>query len=84
MAPPAASEPIINPFHEASELNLRGDTARITQAAGYASHGEPARLVRRGGTKGNARGPVREVWLGGSRLIKEAQMARELTGRYGT
>lgn len=65
------------PFTDATELTPRGkDQALMTQANGYASHGEPARLVR------DARGQIREVWLGGSLNRPEAVVARELRRRY--
>jgi D-alanyl-D-alanine carboxypeptidase len=71
-----ANPALFNPFHEASELTVRGDGGRIAVAAGYASHGEPARLERDG------RGTVREVWLGGARFVSEKRMAREVARRY--
>jgi CubicO group peptidase (beta-lactamase class C family) len=71
-----------NPFLDASELEVgrrRGlapDFARISQAPGLASHGETARLLR------DARGRPKELWLAGSKLLPEAQVARELERRY--
>jgi CubicO group peptidase (beta-lactamase class C family) len=67
-----------NPLMKAAELTVAGpDEARISEASAFASYGEPARLIRGQG------GQVCEVMLGGSRLIPEAAMAAELTGRYG-
>jgi D-alanyl-D-alanine carboxypeptidase len=49
---------------------------RIAQASGFASHGEPARLVH------DARGRPTEFWLAGGKLLAEARVARELSARY--
>jgi CubicO group peptidase (beta-lactamase class C family) len=66
-----------SPFMDASELEVRSrNDGRIGLAGGYASHGEPARLVR------NSRGDILEVWLGGMRFLREAQVAKEMTSRY--
>lgn len=48
----------------------------ITLAGGFANHGETARIER------DARGRVKAVWVGGTRLVGEAQAARELARRY--
>jgi D-alanyl-D-alanine carboxypeptidase len=76
-----------NPVMDASrvEVGPRGragaeggtDPGRIVLANGFASHGEPARLVR------DARGRARELWLGGSRLLPQGRVAQELEARYG-
>jgi hypothetical protein len=66
-----------NPFMDASELEVRSrNDGRIVLAGGYASHGEPVRLVR------NGRGDILEVWLGGMRFLREAQVAKEMASRY--
>lgn len=57
---------LFNPFFDASEI--RG--GRIVLAGGYASHGEPARLGRN------------DVWLGGTRYVREAALAPEMRSRY--
>jgi CubicO group peptidase (beta-lactamase class C family) len=68
----------LNPMMDASELEITGrDRGRIALAGGFASHGEPVRLVR------NARGRVSEVQLAGARLVPEAKLVREMEGRYG-
>ena len=68
----------LNPFLNSSDLTVTGrDRARITRANGYASHGEPARLVRGAG------GRVREIQFGASRLVTEAAIVREMTARFG-
>ncbi len=50
------------PFYGATELTVRGDVGRITQADGFATFGESARLVRDG------RGRATELWLGGGQF----------------
>lgn len=73
----AASPAMMAPFTDATELTPRGrDRALASQASGYAGFGEEARLVR------DAKGQVKELWLGGSRNVPEAQAARELRRRY--
>jgi hypothetical protein len=57
---------LFNPLLDASELRA----GRIVLAGGYASHGEPARLGRN------------ELWLGGTRYVREAALAREMRSRY--
>ncbi len=72
-----ASPAMMNPLMDASEVEPLGrDRGRITLATGFASHGEPARLVRDG------RGRVRDVWLAAGRLRSEAVVAREIAARY--
>jgi hypothetical protein len=66
-----------NPFLDASEIEPRGrDRGRIVRAPGYASHGEPASLVR------DRRGAIEEVQLGGTRFRPERRVAREMASRY--
>lgn len=73
----AVSPTLAAPFTDATELTVLGkDSAVMSLASGYASHGEPARLER------DARGEVKEVWLGGSCLRPRAQVAREVRRRY--
>ena len=45
-------------------------------AGGFASHGEPARLLR------DTRGQAKEFWLGGTKLLPEAKAAKELSAKY--
>ncbi len=67
-----------NPFMDATEVALTGkDKGRITLANGYNSHGEPVRRVR------DKSGVVAEVWLGGGKLLSEADIAAEMVARYG-
>jgi hypothetical protein len=67
----------LNPFLDASEIEVQsGDRGRIALAGGYASHGEPARLMR------SRRGAVTEVRLGGTLYRSEARTAREMVARY--
>lgn len=73
----ALSPGMASPFTDATELSVLGkDRARMSQANGYASFGEEARLVR------DAAGRVKELWLGGSRNRPEAVVAREMRRRY--
>jgi hypothetical protein len=66
-----ATPALFNPFMDAAQIK----NGRIALANGYASHGEPARLVRE-------RGAVVEAWLGGTRYLREASVAREMQARY--
>lgn len=71
--PPAMA----TPFTDATELTLQGkDRAWMSQANGYASYGEEARLVR------NAGRDIKELWLGGSRSVPQAAAKREMLRRY--
>ena len=64
----------LNPFLDASEIEVqRRDRGRIALAGGYASHGEPARLIR------NRRGAITEVRLGGTHFRSERRVAREMS-----
>jgi CubicO group peptidase (beta-lactamase class C family) len=66
-----------NPLLKAGELEVSGpDQARISQAGGFATYGEPAKLIR------GADGAVSEVKLGGGRLVSEAALAAETLARY--
>jgi D-alanyl-D-alanine carboxypeptidase len=68
---------LANPFMDASELSLSArDRGRIALANGYASHGETVRRVR------DRTGDVTEVWLGGTRFLRESAIAEELEARY--
>jgi D-alanyl-D-alanine carboxypeptidase len=72
-----AAPALTNPLFDAAELTPIGkDTARISKASGFASYGEPARLVR------NRRGAVTEVQLAATRLRSAAALAREIRQRY--
>src|SRR5262249_5572587 len=69
----------INPFIEASELAITGrNTGRIALAPGFSSHGEPVRYTRA------KSGKITELWLAGSRLLPETNVAREMEQRYGS
>jgi CubicO group peptidase (beta-lactamase class C family) len=73
LATPAMSNPLL----KAGELTVTDpDQARISEAGAFASYGEDARLIR------GEDGQVAEVMIAGSRLVSEAVMAAELTGRY--
>ncbi|HEY1751247.1 MAG TPA: serine hydrolase domain-containing protein [Caulobacteraceae bacterium] len=67
-----------NPMAKAGELTVGEDgAATITEASAFASYGEPAQLVR------GADGQPVELRLAGTRLKREADLAAELTQRYG-
>jgi hypothetical protein len=67
-----------NPLLDAGGIEMTGRTAgRIALTGGDANHGEPVRCVR-------ARsGKIVEVWLGASKYLPAARVAREMTARYG-
>jgi len=66
-----------NPFLDASEVTVaRKDKGRISLAGGYGSHGEPVRRTR------DETGAVTELWLAGSKLLPEAQVAAEMQARH--
>jgi hypothetical protein len=67
-----ATPALFNPFMDAAQIK----NGRIALANGYASHGEPARLMR------DRRGAIVEAWLGGTRYRREASVAREMQARY--
>ncbi len=72
-----ASPALFNPFLHASELEVQNHTeGHITLGNDYASHGEPARLIR------NRRGDILKVWLGGWQLLPEERVAKEMEARY--
>lgn len=74
----AAAPGRLDPFSGVDEITVTArDRGVISQADGYASHGEGARLVR------GPSGRPREVWLGGARLVPEARAKAELNKRYG-
>jgi hypothetical protein len=68
----------INPFPDASELEITGrNTGRIAAAPGFGSHGEPVRCARA------KSGRITEVWLAGTKFLPAGKMTRELETRYG-
>jgi D-alanyl-D-alanine carboxypeptidase len=73
-----AAPALPNPMMDAGEIVVSGgDAGRIALANGFASHGEPVR--RRRGPDG----AVAEIWLGGTRLQREAAIIAELEAHYG-
>ncbi|SDR95253.1 serine hydrolase domain-containing protein [Bradyrhizobium canariense] len=73
----AANPHAINPFMDASEIEVTGrDAGRISLAGGYGSHGEPARRTR------NKAGTITDIWLAGSNLKPEKAVAAEIDRRY--
>jgi hypothetical protein len=68
-----------NPFVDAAEIEVSGrNTGRLDPANGYNSYGETVRRQR------NASGQVSEIWLGGTRLRPEAEVAADLQEHYGS
>jgi CubicO group peptidase (beta-lactamase class C family) len=73
-----ASPGLANPFFKVPEAAIdRPDQARIVEAGGFGSYGEPVRLVR------GEHGQVMSVWVGSGELIPEAALKAELLERYG-
>jgi D-alanyl-D-alanine carboxypeptidase len=74
---------LAQPLLDASEIQPgRRDRAgvlhgEITLAGGFVNHGEAARIEHDG------RGRAKAFWFGGTRLLPEAQVAKELERRYG-
>jgi CubicO group peptidase (beta-lactamase class C family) len=69
-----AAPGFFNPFNEATQIRVLGRGKGVVSfGPGYASHGEPASLVR-----GKA------FRLGGARLLPERQVARDMARRYRT
>jgi len=63
----------MNPFLDASELEVTGrDTARIRPSPGFHYYGEPAHRRR------DDVGRVTELWLGGDKLLPQAERAMEI------
>ena len=68
---------LLDPFSCADEITVTGrDQGIISLADGYGSHGEAARLVR------GRNGRLREVWLGGTRLVPESRLKSEMKRKY--
>jgi CubicO group peptidase (beta-lactamase class C family) len=66
-----------NPFLDASEITVTArDKGKITHAPGGGSYGQGVRRVR------DKEGEVTELWLAGSRLLPEAEVAKEMRERY--
>ena len=67
---------LTSPFVGASELTVRGDRGRITQADGFGTYGEAARIAR------DRRGKPTALRLGGSLLVPKEKLVLELRGRH--
>jgi D-alanyl-D-alanine carboxypeptidase len=78
-----ANPSLPNPVMDASEIEPLGrdrhgtERGRIVLAGGFANHGEQARIEH------DAKGRIREVWIGGTRLLPEEQAAKDMASRYG-
>jgi hypothetical protein len=74
----AAAPGLAQPFQKVPELTPTGpDTARITLAGGFASHGEPVTRLR------DKRGRVTGVKLASGSFMAETAAAKDLETRYG-
>ncbi|MBM3586092.1 MAG: beta-lactamase family protein [Alphaproteobacteria bacterium] len=72
-----ATPSLLDPFAAANEITITArDRGVISLSGGYGRHGEPARLVR------DRNRTVREVWLGGSRLVPEHRIKTEMKRKY--
>jgi len=73
-----ASPGLANPFLKVPEAVIeRQGEARIVEASGFHSYGEPVRLMR------GKRGKVTSVWVGSGEMVSEAALKAELLDRYG-
>jgi CubicO group peptidase (beta-lactamase class C family) len=74
----AAVPGLTNPLFDAAEIEISGQKAgRIALANGYGSHGEPVRCRRA------PSGRMVELWLGATKFLPAAAVAREMRARYG-
>ena len=74
----AAAPALAQPFQKVPELTPTGpDTATITLAGGFASHGEPVTRQR------DRRGRPTALRLAGGTLLPEAAAAKDMEARYG-
>jgi D-alanyl-D-alanine carboxypeptidase len=72
-----ANPALFNPFLDAGEIVLDAeDRGRIVKASGFASPGEPVRLVS------NAAGEIEAAWLGAAHVVSEAALQAEMLERY--
>lgn len=78
VANPALANPLLDASEIVPQRRSRDGTLHgtIVQAAGLASHGEGARL------EVDARGRTKAFWLGGTKLLGEKALARELVAKY--
>ena len=74
--PPFTRETAIEKVRLAEDGWNSRDAGKVARAGGFASPGEAVRRVR------DAEGGVSEIWIGGSRLAREADFAREIVARY--
>ncbi len=71
---PALGKPLDHAPEITVDLDAGGDEGTITQAGGFASHGEKARLRR------SKEGWVTGVWLAGDTVVPEAEARAEMEG----
>jgi D-alanyl-D-alanine carboxypeptidase len=73
-----AAPGLTNPVAKVPEISVTGpDEGRINEAGGFGNFGEPVRLIR--GDDGQV---VTAIQVAGTRMVREADLAAELTGRY--
>lgn len=74
----AAAPGLAQPFQKVPELSVTGpDSATITLAGGFASHGEPVARKR------DKRGRITAIQLASGQFLPEAAAAKDLETRYG-
>ncbi len=72
-----AAPALLDPFAGAGRIDVTGrDQGVMRESSAFAWPGEAARLVR------GRNGKVREIWLGGVRLLPESRAAAELKRKY--
>jgi Beta-lactamase len=72
-----ATPGLAHPLLKVPEVTVSGpDEGRISQAGGFGSFGEPVRLIR------GPDGALAGVQLAGTLMVREADLAAELTARY--
>ena len=72
-----ATPALADPLMDASEIEVGpGDAGRIVLAPGFASHGEPVRLLR------DAEGAAAGIKIGGLPLLPEADVVPAMCARW--
>jgi D-alanyl-D-alanine carboxypeptidase len=74
VANPALANPMLDATEFVPDSRTRG---RITLAGAFGNHGETVRLQH------DARGAAHEFWLGGTKMLPERRVAKELAAREG-
>jgi D-alanyl-D-alanine carboxypeptidase len=74
VANPALANPMLDATEFTPDSRERG---RITLAGAFGNHGETVQL------RHDARGKASEFWLGGTKMLPERRVAKELSTREG-